>query len=556
MVCRHILTSSVVVCLLAACAWTPLETRDPSVTEAAQQALKDAKNSGRLENGEPPEMISEALLPSLNAHSLAASQEAERFEVFVDGVEASDFFMGLVKGTNYNMVVHPEVEGKINLELRNVTVEEVMDVVREVYGYPYKKRGSLYQVLPRGLQSEVFKIDYLSLKRKGLSETSVSAGQVTDAGASNSGGNNSSNSSNSNNNNSGNSGDNNRRAGVTGTRIQTQTEADFWGELEKTLMLLVGNGDGRSVVVTPQAGVVVVRAESDELEVVRDYLRQTELIMRRQVVLEAKIIEVQLSDSYQSGINWTAIATPGSDNTIAFGISSAAPATSAGGIFSLAFDTGDFSGVIQLLETQGDVQVLSSPRISTINNQQSVIKVGSDEFFVTEVSNTTTTSTGGTTSNPEIELTPFFSGIALDVTPQISENNEIILHVHPSISDVNDQIKVLTLGDTVVEIPLALSTIRETDSIVHAKSGEVVVLGGLMQDITMEDNGGLPGMADIPFFGHLFTQEANRSQKSELVILLKPVIMGPNGLPETIDESARRFDQFREAMEPMYFGRQ
>jgi MSHA biogenesis protein MshL len=308
-------------------------------------------------------------------------------------------------------------------------------------------------------------------------------------------------------------------------------------------------------VVTPQAGVIVVRADAAELEVVRDYLRSTEMIMRRQVVLEAKILEVQLSDGYQSGINWTALSNL-NGNALKFGIGGTSPVAAAGGVFGISFDANDFTGVIQLLETQGNVQVLSSPRISTVNNQQAVIKVGSDEFFVTQVSNTTTTSSGTTTSSPEIELTPFFSGIALDVTPQISDNNEIILHIHPSISEVKDQVKVVSLGDSVIELPLALSTIRETDSIVSARSGEVVVLGGLMQDTTIEDNSGMPGLADIPLLGHLFTQERNKSVKSELIILLKPIIIGADGLPETLDQSAKRFDQFRDAMEPVYFGRQ
>ena len=540
--------------LLASCAWTPMETRDASVTEGAQQVLKDARQQQVQANGQPPEAVSNALLPGLTLQGQVGANVQERFEVFVDNVEAREFFMGLVKGTGFNMVVHPEVKGTISLELNNVTVPEVMDIVREVYGYPFKQRGNLYQVLPDGLQAEVFKIDYLSLKRRGLSETSVSAGQVTKAGTSNSGGNNGSSANNSGNNNNNRSGSNKLTA--VGTRIETKTEADFWGELQNTLSLLIGTGEGRSVVVTPQAGVVVVKADASEMEVVRDYLRRTELIMRRQVVLEAKILEVKLSDGYQTGINWSAIADPGTNNNLSFGVSGTSPISDVGGIFGLAFDTGDFAGVIQLLETQGNVQVLSSPRISTINNQQAVIKVGSDEFFVTEVSNTTTTSTGGTTSNPEVELTPFFSGIALDVTPQISDNNDIILHVHPSISEVKDQVKVLSLGDTLVELPLALSTIRETDSIVYARSGEVVVLGGLMQDVSVEDNAGMPGLSDVPLLGHLFTQERNRTTKSELVILLKPMIVGPDGFPETLDESARRFDQFRKAMEPMYFGRQ
>ncbi len=551
MVGRQIISSSVLM-LLASCAWTPMETRDASTVDNARQILTDAAQP-KATAGEPPAAISDALLPSVGSQLSAASNEEERFEIYVDDVDARSFFMGLVKDTSYNMVVHPGVTGTISLELRNVSVEEVMDVVREVYGYPYKKRGNLYQVLPDGLQSEMFKIDYLSLKRRGLSETKVSAGQVTSAGSSNSGGNNNSNSS-SKKNNSG--GGRNGGASSVGTLIETTTESDFWGELRRTLGMLIGSGDGRSVVVTPQAGVIVVKADAGELEVVREYLRSTELIMRRQVVLEAKILEVQLSDGYQSGINWTALADPGSNNSLAFGLSGSSPATAAGGVFGLAFDTGDFFGVIQLLETQGNVQVLSSPRISTVNNQQAVIKVGRDEFFVTQVSNTTTTSSGGTTSSPEVELTPFFSGIALDVTPQISGDNEIILHIHPSISEVSDQVKIVSLGDSVLELPLALSTIRETDSIVYARSGDVVVLGGLMQDTAVEDNSGMPGLSDIPLLGHLFTQERNKTVKSELVILLKPVIVGADGMTESLNESARRFDQFRDAMEPMYFGRQ
>ncbi|MCR8923047.1 pilus (MSHA type) biogenesis protein MshL [Dasania sp. GY-MA-18] len=530
-----------------------METRDTATVDGAKQILHDAAQQ-KAAAGEPPAAISDALLPSISTQLAAIGGEEERFEVYVDGVDARSFFMGLVKDTDYNMVVHPDVSGSISLELRNVTVAEVMDVVREVYGYPYKKRGNLYQVLPGGLQSEVFKIDYLSLKRRGISETKVSAGQVTNAGSSNSGGSNNSNSSSKKNNRGG--GGRNGGTTAVGTLIETTTESDFWGELKQTLSMLIGVGEGRNVVVTPQAGVVVVKADAGELEVVREYLRSTELIMRRQVVLEAKILEVQLSDGYQSGINWTALADPGSNNSLAFGLSGSSPATAAGGVFSLAYDTGDFFGVIQLLETQGNVQVLSSPRISTVNNQQAVIKVGQDEFFVTQVSNTTTTSSGGTTSSPEVELTPFFSGIALDVTPQISGEDEIILHIHPSISEVTDQVKTVSLGNSVVELPLALSTIRETDSIVYARSGDVVVLGGLMQDTTVEDNSGMPGLSDVPLLGHLFTQERNKTVKSELVILLKPVIVGADGMSESLNESARRFDQFREAMEPMYFGRQ
>jgi MSHA biogenesis protein MshL len=205
-----------------------------------------------------------------------------------------------------------------------------------------------------------------------------------------------------------------------------------------------------------------------------------------------------------------------------------------------------------LLETQGSVQVLSSPRISTVNNQKALIKVGQDEFFVTEISNDTTTSSGGTTTNPEVELTPFFSGISLDVTPQISENEDIILHIHPSISEVEDQSKVIAVGDQVFQLPLALSTIRETDSVVYARSGQVVVLGGLMQNRSADSNSGTPLLGKLPVLGHLFAQQRNQTVKSELVILLRPVIMGPNGLPESTERSRERFDKFRRVLDNNY----
>ena len=125
------------------------------------------------------------------------------------------------------------------------------------------------------------------------------------------------------------------------------------------------------------------------------------------------------------------------------------------------------------------MNVLSSPRIATMNNQKAVIKVGTDEFFVTDISSTTVTG-AATTTSPSIELTPFFSGVALDVTPQISEQGEITLHVHPSVSRVEDQIKSIEFGtdDTTLTVPLARSTVREADSIVRARNGQVVVIGG------------------------------------------------------------------------------
>ena len=241
------------------------------------------------------------------------------------------------------MVVHPKVDGLISLELNDVSVAEVMDIVREVYGYPYKQRGNLYQVFPGGLRSEIFQIDYLSVKRQGVSETQITNGQVSNTGGSNASNRGSGSSNNSSNSNSGSG-----SQGTIGAQIRTETESDFWGEIQNTLTVLIGGGEGNSVVVTPQAGIIVVRAQPKEIETARDFLRRAELIMRRQVVLEAKILEVQLSDGYQTGIDWSAVANINS-NTLSYGVSGSSTVSpnAIGGAFTGVLEADDFFGVLR-----------------------------------------------------------------------------------------------------------------------------------------------------------------------------------------------------------------
>ena len=190
----------------------------------------------------------------------------------------------------------------------------------------------------------------------------------------------------------------------------------------------------------------------------------------------------------------------------------------------MAFDVGDFNALIELLEVQGRTRVLSSPRVATLNNQKAVIKAGTDEFFVTDVSADTITGTASTTSR-DVELTPFFSGVALDVTPQISADGMVTLHIHPTVSDVTDQEKDLTISGQTDRLPLAVSEVRESDTVVRARSGQIVVIGGLMRDRSREQDYGTPLLGKLPGIGGLFRSKRNVSRKSELVILLKPVVV-------------------------------
>ncbi len=481
-----------------------------------------------------PDSISDALLPPVTDAIAEYSPAAEKFDISVRDLDAQEFYQALVKGTPYNVVVHPGLAGKISLELKNVTLEEVMNLVRDLYGYEYKRDGFLYRVLPGGLRTEIFRINYLNISRKGDSEIQVSAGQVTDAGPTSRGG-----TTTRGNLSSPQSGAQRGTRGVVGTKITTKSESDFWGQLTRTLELIIGRGEGRSVVTSPEAGIAVVRASSRELRTVEEFLARTELIMQRQVILEAKILEVTLNDSYSQGISWSSLSKLSTDLDLEGNRADILNLSQVGrniinpdqeGVFAATLKVDNFDVLVKLLGTQGDVQVLSSPRIATVNNQKAVIKVGSDEFFVTEIRVDQNNNINTNQTNTDVELTPFFSGIALDVTPQISEDGRIILHVHPSISEVTDQTKIVSLGDRDLTLPLALSTIRETDSVISALSGQVVVIGGLISDVRQRDEASVPGLGRLPLFGNLFKQKNRKSRKSELVILLKPTLASPDNV--------------------------
>jgi len=417
-----------------------------------------------------------------------------------------------------------------------------MDVTRDIYGFDYELTRTAYHVFPDAIRSKIFKLDYLAIKRAGQSKVRVSSGQVSQK---------SGNRNRSNNNNSVSSGNNNSNDSIRDTipssSIKTSSESDFWSELRFSLHAIIGKGEGRNVVVSPHSGVIVVRAMPAELRSIDRYLKTTQERMHRQVLLEARVIEVSLSDGFQSGINWAALKqTPNSSGVLAqTGIATPYEAdtgiiggggelnpgalfnTAFGGIFTAAFNIkGNFAAFIELLQTQGDVQVLSSPQVSTLNNQKAVIKVGTDEFFITDINTNTNISSATSNTQNNVELTPFFSGVALDVIPQISDDNSITLHIHPTVVTVTEEVKDISLSEEqTLSVPLAVSSVRESDSIIRAQSGQVVIIGGLMKNKTTETEQSVPFLGDIPIIGSLFKHTRELTVKSELVILLKPTVI-------------------------------
>ena len=486
------------------------------------------------------------------------------FGVDVAGAPASVFFEGLVENTPYNVLVHPDVTGRVTISLKNVTLQQLLDAMRDLYGLDYRHTAAGYLILPAALQTRIFHISYLDLRRYGVSNTLISSGQVTQGNFNTQYGGGQNSPTQAPTTATIGSGDDKATIDTTGTSVMTRDDSDFWGNLEANLRALVGNGPGRKVIVDPQSGVIVVRALPEQLVEVSDYLNTTEATVTRQVLLEAKIVEVDLDHAYQAGINWAQVMALGSSHYLigqtapanGFGTANAltppnnSPLTigpgnpitslttnSLGGAFTVAADFANFDAVIQLLSTEGNTRVLSSPRVATLDNQKAIIKAGVDQFYVTGVQSNTIVSNGAPTVSNNVSLTPFFSGVALDVTPQIGAHDEVLLHIHPIVSQVTTQTLTIEVQGNPDVLPMAQSAVRESDSMVRAHSGQVIVIGGLMQETVDKQQYKTPLLGDLPGIGRLFRSEQDSKSKVELVILLRAQVVNGSDWPKLVAQS-------------------
>lgn len=518
--------------LLSGCSVLDRPLRTPDVSTAIKADLPPAQAAKPV--AVVPAAVSDALAEP--APVPVARIPEPKLDLLVNNAQAREVFLAIVADTRYSMLMHPDVSGTLSVTLRGVTVSEALEAIRDVYGYDFKIEGRRITIYAPTLQTRVFTVHYPTALRSGSSELRVSSGvgSSTTTGTSTAA-----------------TTPGSTTQQVENSRVSTTSRSDFWGELGASVRSLIGSAEGRNVVVSPQAGILAVRAMPEELRQVETFLKATQASVERQVMLEAKVVEVELRDGYQSGVNWGAMGSDvngqaaigvlgsGVTSTNAFvqgtttinGAVAFPAAATGGGLFGLALATSQFGAVMGFLETQGDVQTLSSPRLATLNNQKAVLKVGADEYFVTGVSSGTTTSgtttsTSNSTTMPTVTLTPFFSGISLDVTPQIDDNVNVTLHVHPSLTSVTEKTKQVDLGSVGnYRLPLASSSVNETDTVVRIQDGNIVAIGGLMQLESSRNASGIPGTTSLPGLGALFGNRASQGRKKEVIVLIKPTII-------------------------------
>ncbi|TMH81929.1 MAG: general secretion pathway protein GspD [Betaproteobacteria bacterium] len=496
--------------------------------------------SATAQKGSQPDSVRAALLPPLRAEipKVPGAPVEPRFDLVVNSAPARQVFMSIVSGTRYSVIVNPAVGGTLSLNLKDVTVREALEAIREVYGYEFRIDGTRIYVESAGLQTRVYQVNYLIGLRSGRSDVRVSSGAISGTQPGGAGA---------------------PAAAVTApgtpgqgtspalgafglssiataaldaSRVSMVSQNDLWGEVTSALRALVGTAPGRNVVVSPQSGVIVVRAMPEELRNVERYLKAMRLSVERQVMIEAKVVDVTLNNAYQAGINWAAFPS--------------------GRVTAGVFGSNATLGTTGNLSTGNPPTINVNPTGRTLNT--TVLGTGLAGTAVSAAGAVGAgvfgqSTTGGPTS---IQLTPtlnsFFSGVSLDITPQINEDGNILLHIHPLVSNVVQQDLIFNFGGTNsadTTLPLAKSSINETDTNVRVHDGNIVALDGLMKLDVANDRSGIPVLQDIPGVGGLFGNTTRTRIKRELVILLKPtVIKGEKDWEESIEQTHERIQNF------------
>lgn len=608
---------------LSACATRPATVPDTTILGDIQETLDAAivlnEQQGESLTDEDSDLLEE-LIPSLSLDEELLAPVEQRIDISTPpNLPATEFFTSLMAGTEYGIVVSPDVDVNINLSLPNVTIEEAMDTVAEIYNLDITRRGNIYSVRPGGLRTRQFTIDYLNVQRTGSSSVQVTSGnnqngvgQNNNSGFGQSGfggGFGGGINSNLSGLGGGLAGQNAGLGGIggiggigggAGGQIATSTSTDFWSDLETAISNLIGEqssgssspaagnalfgglggigagagsrnqstvtDEGKSVLVQPLTGIIIVTAFPHELDRIEEFINAAQESLRREVIIQVQFLEVVLNKGFQYALDFNTFGQQannpltgsgefrgdsdgglGSNNDQAGQLLSANSGIE--GISNpLQFSTNfsDFDAVFQLLQTRGTTQVISSPQLRVLNNQKAIFQDGAQEFFQTQADTTTVASANNTTTNANNNLQQFFSGISMDITPQISANGEITLHVHPIISAVDEQTKSIA-GQTV---PLALTTTREIDSVIKAENGKIVVLGGLAFERNINETAGIPGVSRVPVLGDALEQRQTQSVKSEFIILLKPIVASEIGDRNLLNESNDRFRELNRAIDP------
>lgn len=534
---NHLFILALSLLLVVGCATAPPKERPKTLPQP-----------GRVPPPPPTqEKLKELVVPQKEE---AKKAEEKLFSFFARDANVEDVLLAFSRESDLNLVIDPELKGKVTIDLKRVTLKEALEAILTPLGWSFQIEEKFIKIHRPKMETRLFTLNYIATKRTGKREIYASTSGGLQSGIS----------------------PGQQVASTSGTRtgysdLVSSDEMDLWKEIQRGLEAIIfgsieektpspegekaswtrTDSKGKKLVINRSAGVILVTDYPSQLNRIASYIETLEGSSQRQVTIQAKIIEVILSEENKEGINWKTIQGLPRSINLSWGLTNRAGTTGYpgwtgqstttsstttgtttietpgllkvkpfGGILAWGAPSSDvvLSEIMSAIAEQGEMRILSSPTISTLNNQKAIIRVGNqDVFFVTGAVATQSTVT------QTIQPMTIDIGIILDVTPQIAEDGTIIMNIHPSITEKTGE-KVTPDGKTT----FPLLSVRETDTTVRVREGETILIAGLMQEKKEETRIAVPGLGAIPLLGNLFRYKAETKRNTELVIMITPTI--------------------------------
>jgi len=452
------------------------------------------------------------------------SPSEETFTVVVNEVPVRELLFALARDADVNVDVHPDIEGNVTLNAIDQSLNQILDRISRQLAVRYETHDDTLVIIPDSVFLRTYKIDYVNMSRD--STATISSSTLVSGGS--------------------------ESGNASESTITNTSDNKFWETLEKSLNEVTQRpvdeeetGQAR-VILNREAGLVLVRATSVGHELVREYVDRLMANATRQVLIEATIVEVTLNDRYQAGINWQVFTRGGgllgAGLTIGSDLASAFTAGASGAVSGLILSGSNapdgspkrtIEASLSLLNEFGDSQVLSSPKVMTLNNQPAVLKVVDNEVYF-EITVDTTSNDNNTQTTVDTDARTVAVGLVMNVTPQISDNDSVTLNVRPTITRVREYVDdpavpILLAQANITNLNIAnrvpVVQVRETETVMRVGSGQLAVIGGLMQDTQTKDDESVPGVSEVPGFGELFNFRDRSQTKTELVVFLRPTVI-------------------------------
>ena len=462
-----------------------------------------------------------------------AEQSPEQFSIVAQDVPARELLFAMARDADINVDIHPAITGQVYLNAINQTLPQILErIARQIdMRWRLDEQGNLL-IQPDTPYWHTYRVDYVNVERSANTSAEIST-SLADMNPEGSGG----------------GGGSSQQQNNSRSSLNQSSSNTFWSTLQNNLSSLLTDGNGEtqgaaSVVTNPESGVINIRATSKQHSEIAEFLNFVQTRALHQVLIEATVVEVDLNDRYQSGVDWAAFAEANGASLNYFQTAAPLDSQSASPSSLLTYESndGDVSASVRLLSRFGDLKILSSPKLMALNNQSAMLRVVDNRvYFNVEVQQSFQSSVSGGIITPPTYTTEAHTvpvGFVMTVTPQVGDGDQVTLNVRPTISRilrfVNDPNPILAEND--ITNPVPEIQIRELESVLKLYSGEIAILGGLMQDSLEQSTSGLPGLSRIPGVRNLFTNRDDAARKTELIVFIRPVIVREPSLAQDLQE--------------------